>query len=338
MYAGKEIRQGSPAICRELNSEFLENYPFNTHVDVLNQSIIPFPVRIISATYQIVVENSPFPLNNIVTNACLPRSCTYHDLIQVMSYRLQIHNLRNGIFVTNGELLKLRIVDGTYEIHEDTCFYVLAILTAVILILSVVAWVFDLFSNVDESKENSIMSHHAQGYNTSPNHSLMTRSAIQQLTKLNNSEQPNCLTELKMDPLAESMTVNNINTNKHVNLVQVKKIKTQNSASATISLDIIAGKCDYVNHSCAASRKSNSTMRKILLAFSWRKNFMHFLNSNQLECNEIAAVCGVQVMCLFWIILVHTCTVLFYVSDIEFETIPKLFERNFEAVVPVVLN
>lgn len=48
-----------------------------------------------------------------------------------------------------------------------------------------------------------------------------------------------------MDPLAESMTVNNINTNKHVNLVQVKKIKTENSASATISLDIIAGKCDY---------------------------------------------------------------------------------------------
>lgn len=46
-----------------------------------------------------------------------------------------------------------------------------------------------------------------------------------------------------MDPLAESMTVNNINTNKHVNLVQVKKINMENSA--TISLDIIAGKCDY---------------------------------------------------------------------------------------------
>lgn len=75
--------------------------------------------------------------------------------------------------------------------------------------------------------------------------SLRTQSAIQQLTKLNNSEQPNCLTELKMDPLAESMTVNNINTNKHVNLVQVKKIKAENSSSATISLDIIAGKCDY---------------------------------------------------------------------------------------------
>lgn len=48
-----------------------------------------------------------------------------------------------------------------------------------------------------------------------------------------------------MDPLAKTMTINNINTNKHVNLVQVKKIKTKTSSSATISLDIIAGKCDY---------------------------------------------------------------------------------------------
>lgn len=94
--------------------------------EVLNQSIIPFPVRIVSATYKIVVENSPLVVNNVVTNACLPKSCTYHDLMQVMSYRLQIPGLRNGIFVSNGELVKLRIMDGPYEIYEDSCFYVLA--------------------------------------------------------------------------------------------------------------------------------------------------------------------------------------------------------------------
>lgn len=48
-----------------------------------------------------------------------------------------------------------------------------------------------------------------------------------------------------MDPLAQSMTINNINTNKHVNLVQVKKIKSNTSSAATINLDIISGKCDY---------------------------------------------------------------------------------------------
>lgn len=141
-----------------------------------------------------------------------------------------------------------------------------------------------------------------------------------------------------MDPLAESMTVNNINTNKHVNLVQVKKIKSDNSASATISLDIIAGKCDYgeltfrlfffcgstnrnifdfvVNHSDRVNPncRSNSTARKTLLAFLWRKNIAYLMSNNRLESNEIAAVCGIQVMCSLWIILVHTCTVLFYVS------------------------
>lgn len=58
-----------------------------------------------------------------------------------------------------------------------------------------------------------------------------------------NNTENNSLTKLKMDSLADSMTVNNINTNKHVNLVQVKKIKLENS----ISVDIISGKCDYGN-------------------------------------------------------------------------------------------
>lgn len=80
----------------------------------------------ITVTYKIVVENSPFAVNNIVTNACLPTSCKYHDLLQVMSYRAQVPNLRNGVFVNNGELVKLRIMNGPFEIYEDSCFYVLA--------------------------------------------------------------------------------------------------------------------------------------------------------------------------------------------------------------------
>lgn len=126
IYYGNEIRSGSSGLCRELNSEFHQNYRINGHPEILNQSIIPFPVRIISAAYRIVVENSPFPVNNIFTSVCLPSTCTYHDLIQVMSYRLQIPNLRNGVFVSSGELVKLRIMNGSYEIYEDSCFYVLA--------------------------------------------------------------------------------------------------------------------------------------------------------------------------------------------------------------------
>lgn len=68
------------------------------------------------------------------------------------------------------------------------------------------------------------------------------RHEVQQITKLNNNEE-NALTKLRMHPLADSMTINNINTNNHVNLVKVKKIKLENAA--TISLDIISGNCDY---------------------------------------------------------------------------------------------
>lgn len=73
---------------------------------------------------------------------------------------------------------------------------------------------------------------------------------------------------------------------------------------------IIANHNDKVNQ----RHKSKNSLRKILLAFSWRKNFTFLMNNDQFDRNEIAVVCGVQVMCLLWIILIHTCTVLFYVS------------------------
>lgn len=126
IYTVNEIRHGSSDLCRELNTDFHQNYQLNNHPEILNQSIIPFPVRMITVTYKIAVENSPLPVNNIAQSACLPTSCTYHDLIQVMSYSLQIPNLRNGVFVTNGQLVKLRIMNGQYTIYEDSCFYVLA--------------------------------------------------------------------------------------------------------------------------------------------------------------------------------------------------------------------
>lgn len=126
IYTGNEIRHGKPSLCRELNFEFYQNYQTNMQPEILNQSITPFPVRMVTATYKIIVGNSPFSVNNIVQSACLPATCTYHDLIQVMSYTQHIPNVRNGVFVTSAELVKLRIMNGPYRISEDNGFYVLA--------------------------------------------------------------------------------------------------------------------------------------------------------------------------------------------------------------------
>lgn len=95
-----------------------------------------------------------------------------------------------------------------------------------------------------------------------------TRTAINGLTRMDKKHTTdlNYMTILKMDPMAECLTVNNMHTNKHVNLVQVKKIKAENQPS-TISLDIFAGKCQDGN---AANKYSTR--------IEWYSNEAHMPN------------------------------------------------------------
>lgn len=138
----------------------------------------------------------------------------------------------------------------------------------------------------------------------------------------------NYMTMLKMDPMAESLTAHNGHAKKHVNLVQVKKIKIDNSSS--VSLDIISGKCK--NESCPnnkycgeapSSRRmktqiaghSDGSLRNLLLAFSWRQNFVLLSSEFTEHCiTDVVEISGLRVFCVLWIILVHVTTVLYYVA------------------------
>lgn len=148
-----------------------------------------------------------------------------------------------------------------------------------------------------------------------------------------------------MDPMAECLTVNNMNTNKHVNLVQVKKIKAENETS-TISLDIISGKCQegkatqYWNcvwhmtfvlieahflhrlHSASKEHRqsritghSNNSLKNLLLAFSWRQNLVLLSSEFSEHCiMDVIEISGLRVLCVLWILLVHVTTVLYFVA------------------------
>lgn len=138
----------------------------------------------------------------------------------------------------------------------------------------------------------------------------------------------NYMTMLKMDPMAESLTAHNGHAKKHVNLVQVKKIKVDHSSS--VSLDIISGKCR--NESCPNSKycgeapssqrmktqiagHSDGSLRNLLLAFSWRQNFVLLSSEFTEHCiTDVVEISGLRVFCVLWIILVHVTTVLYYVA------------------------
>lgn len=137
----------------------------------------------------------------------------------------------------------------------------------------------------------------------------------------------NYMSMLKMDPMTESLTAHNGHPKKHVNLVQMKKIKMDNSS--TVSLDIISSKCE--NETCqnskfrgeAPSRRikthiaghSDGSLRNLLLAFSWRQNFVLLSSEFTEHCiTDVVEISGLRVFCVLWIILVHVTTVLYYVA------------------------
>lgn len=114
-----------------------------------------------------------------------------------------------------------------------------------------------------------------------------------------------------MDPLAESMTVNNINTNNHVNMVKVQKIRTENNP--TISLDIITGNCE--NSIKNRDLNESGLFSKLFLSFSWYSNYNDLISHSNISTSDITAIHGLKVFCLLWIILINTYTVLFHVAD-----------------------
>lgn len=137
------------------------------------------------------------------------------------------------------------------------------------------------------------------------------------------------MTNLKMDAYADSLTINNINSNNHVNMVKVQKIKSDKNGgkTGTISLEIISANC---YNAFALQKKQTlkkigersraTEIREAILKFSLQNQFKNLmsdcLDSDKIyNCiDEIRALHGIRVLCLFWIILVHTATFLSYVT------------------------
>lgn len=119
-------------------------------------------------------------------------------------------------------------------------------LLTLVLALTLCSHLYELFSEMQQQQEISNEKKNSEVESDSSLPSDLTvddlECAIEHISKLSNCDK-NSLTKVNMHHSAECMTINNMNNNNHVNLVKVKKVKTRNSA--TISLDIIAGNCEF---------------------------------------------------------------------------------------------
>lgn len=128
---GNNNRRVDPQLCRELNEEInIHNFQPLTgtnrmfdDVHMIPSVYLPFRVQLVSARYNTIIDSSPFRTHVIHQTACMPKSCSHNDLLQVMSYA-NVSHLRNNLIMKNSELLDVRILNESYTFYTESAFYI----------------------------------------------------------------------------------------------------------------------------------------------------------------------------------------------------------------------
>lgn len=135
------------------------------------------------------------------------------------------------------------------------------------------------------------------------------QAALSQLVKAN--YESNSLTNVKMDPQAESMTINNMNTNHHVNMVKVNKVSAgSRNLPSVISLDIMSGNCE--NPSMNRRTYDDGFFKELIRELSWSNIIDGFLRGGASE--HITVLNGLNVICLLWVCLTQCFSAFHFVS------------------------
>ncbi|XP_031626081.1 uncharacterized protein LOC116342557 [Contarinia nasturtii] len=317
--SGNIIRRTDPQLCRELNEEInIFNYqPLagtnrtvygNVQGYMIPSVYLPFRVQLVNARYKSVIESSPFHTFIIHQTACMPKSCNHNDLLQVMSYA-NVSHLRNNLVMKNTELLDVRILKESYTYYTDFAFYIFIGLTSIFLIFGLFGTILEHLINFDV-KMNLIQFQQQE---------TLKKNSTQLTNRLNNlanctRNTSNCeskKTKLNSTQMGDSL--------RSVNLLRIKELKMENLSS--LSMDFISAKCtkfssDMGSVNVEMNNPNGNVLRRILLAFSWRRNFELLFSDKPKFCiSEVIEISGLRVLCLLWLLLYHVCIVLYYISD-----------------------
>lgn len=136
VYGGNNYRLGDPELCRTLNEHakdrnvrsLAETMPTTIHEHSTHFSFdplanVPFPVHAVTAHYKAMLAGASVEYIVIHQTACMPKSCSHYDLLQVMSFA-NVSHLRNSLIMRNVELIDLRILQQLYDVRMDVAFVV----------------------------------------------------------------------------------------------------------------------------------------------------------------------------------------------------------------------
>lgn len=90
----------------------------------------------------------------------------------------------------------------------------------------------------------------------------------------------------------------------------------------------VSASSDGSNEALSSDTTKSNALRRILFSFSWRRNFAILFSEQPKNCiSDVIEIAGLRVLCLLWILLVHICTVLYYVAgEFNYITIIMIFQ------------
>lgn len=122
IFTGNDYRMGNRDYCHELNGK-LATYYQTGNVVFFNNSLMPFHVQNVNAKYRITLDGSYFQENIVRQTICMPKSCEYSDLFQVLSYNYNLF-ARNSM-IKNADLIEVKILSEDFDLQNELNFAVL---------------------------------------------------------------------------------------------------------------------------------------------------------------------------------------------------------------------
>ncbi|XP_034948317.1 O-acyltransferase like protein-like [Chelonus insularis] len=235
---------------------------------------------------------APIP-KTIHLGVCLPFSCTSKDIYTIGKLAV------NDVAKKHSFIEKVRDQHNPYDFYSDNVFWILVGSSIIVLVLMAVGTALDYYLLYTATKRREATIYDLE------KHSKIRQTIIDN-HKLSNGEAINAITTSMNNNISDN------NNNDDEDDDEKNKIKSNGKIT--------------VRPGTSVNDEELSVFKELLLSFSVREN-MKTICDPSVGRDTISTIHGLRAISMAWVILGHTCIVIFKYSDnMEYR---KIVEKNF---------
>ncbi|CAG5094964.1 Similar to nrf-6: Nose resistant to fluoxetine protein 6 (Caenorhabditis elegans) [Cotesia congregata] len=261
------------------------------------------PYKLGFFTLTILVNNTIItPVSrSIQLGVCLPFSCTAEDIFIIA--RLAANEDAKKHFAIE----KVRDQHNQYDIYSDNVFWTLVGSSVIVIILMIIGTILDYYITFTATRQQETTIYDLEKH-------VQLRHSIKLHQELSNDGLDSATTTSTNSCSSNDNNNNNDIDDEEETVERKNKMKNHNPLNNTPS------------SVSSANDEELSVIKELLLSFSVRENMKTICDSS-VGRDTISTIHGLRAISMAWVILGHTCIVIFKYSDnMEYR---KVVEKNF---------